>query len=282
MLLVRSLPAALLLAASMLAQDADRIDKLLDQGFSDVAAGHFDPQIGREALRLSTDAQDRRRMARSLLLIATDNYYRTQLSEALERVHEAGPLSIAAGDIALQVQIKLLDGNVLRRTGRANEALTSLQECVALNRQLPQAQQLQFEGRIQRAIGTLYREMNDVVNADLAYRAAVKAAHESGDASAEAGSLLGLGATLKDRNRFQEAIPLHQQALAVTERAGLARQRGEVLNSLADIYTSLGQLDSASVTFQTALDLARATDYQTLEVQITERMGAVEMTRGHY
>lgn len=282
MAFARFLIATFVCVVSMRAQDlsgVDRIDQLLDQGFKDVGREHFDPKTAQEALRLSTNAHDQRRMARSLLLIATDNYYRDQLTEAVEQLQQAWSLSLEAGDLALETQIKLLEGNALRLNGRFNEAMTSLQECLRLNNQSPQPQ---MESRVKRAMGTLYREMSDVDNADLMYRDAVKAARESEDWSSETGSLLGLGATLKDRNRFEEAIPWHQQALAAAERGHLERQRAEVLNSLADAYMHLGRLDTASATFKTALEVARATSYASLETQITERMGVVEMARGHY
>jgi CHAT domain-containing protein len=183
------------------------------------------------------------------------------------------------GEIALQKQIKFIKGNSLRLLGRFNEALTSLQEWLQLNGQLPQPEP---EGRIRRALGTLYREMSDVDNADLMYSEALRVARASGDAESEAGALLGLAATQKDRNRNQESIPLHLQALAVAERANLTRLRGEILNSLADGYSYIGQLDAASKYFQPALEIARSIGYRGLEAQVTERLGRVEMLRGHY
>src|SRR5262249_35930921 len=159
-----------------------------------------------KAWQLSEEAHDQRRAVRALVLVGSADYYQGRLSEALDDLKRAERDAADLHYVASEKQAKRLMGNTLRQLGRYDEALHKFQDWFGLNQR---SRPPDPEGPMVLTVTILYREMGDLDRAERTCREALRLARASGDHRFEAATMLSLGALMKDRKRYQDAIPLH-------------------------------------------------------------------------
>jgi len=273
----------LLIACSIaLAESAPgaEIDKLLDQGSAAAVKGDFPEmaRLGAEALRLSREAHDQRRVTRSMILIGFASYDQNRHLDALDELQQAFRLAAELGDIPLEKRATVGIGNTLRQLGRYDEALHHFDEWFQLNRASAQPEP---EGGVLHVVSVLYKEMGDLDKAESTCRKALALIRESGNRRFEGSALLSLSSILKARGRFKDAISMIDQALQLADALHASDLRAELLNSQGDAYLETGDLDRAARCLSEAVELAQSIKYRAVAGQATERLGRVEFERGH-
>jgi eukaryotic-like serine/threonine-protein kinase len=102
--------------------------------------------------------------------------------------------------------------------------------------------------------------------------------------AARAELLLSLGGVYKQLGRYDEAEPMHEQAVALLRTQGLPQALAEVLDQLGDVRRLKGDLEGALVPLQEALELRRQTlgtrhhDY----AESLNNLGLVLYAQGRY
>ncbi len=168
---------------------------------------------------------------------------RLLLALPLRADQDAGPLGV--------VRRRLVAHDILKSQGDAKAADALLTEA----EQLASSLSLQTELAAIRLLQGREFAVTDPDRAERKTREARQIAVGSGDKYNEAASLLTLGMFRIGRSRFDEAIPLFQDARVAAAKAGALPKMQAALFNLGICYSFLGDFDEASASFEQARKL---------------------------
>jgi CHAT domain-containing protein len=140
--------------------------------------------------------------------------------------------------------------------------------------------------RILHAIGNLYREKGDYVNAEDLYRRSILSGERLQQGSEGHDPAIGmnsLGLALLGQGRFQEAVQILEKSLSMTESLGHERDKamGSVLINLGQAYASQGRLVLASQKTKRGLEIGRSHGDLELVAVGTSNLAAIEDLLGN-
>jgi CHAT domain-containing protein/Tfp pilus assembly protein PilF len=156
-------------------------------------------------------------------------------------------LSQQAGSIAIQGQLKLIQGD-------AQGALTLLNQALAL---FQKAGDLKGQSQTLAAIGQAYSGAGEYTQALDAQQRALALAKQTNDPSLQLTPLQEMAQIYDSLGQFDNALNADQQALASARAQGDQASEITILDSTAGVYSSRGQYDSALSSYQQALALAQ-------------------------
>jgi tetratricopeptide (TPR) repeat protein len=200
------------------------------------------------------------------------------------------------GDVRTQANVLLTLGNAYQRANNTTDATHALQEAIALFNATPDPALTADHVKALNALGNIYQEADQAEQAITQFEAALALAAED-DLIGRAGTLRSIGNLRQKQNQLAETVERWQEALALYEKAGAASQaarmacdiggvrrqlsginaaladferattllsnvkdantRGYILSNVANLYTDLGDVDTAQSFYQESIHLAR-------------------------
>jgi CHAT domain-containing protein len=154
----------------------------------------------------------------------------------------------------LAARWKAVRASALLRVAQIQEAQKLVDEAEAL---AANAGQLELIPRIKSTRAQLLRSLNRNEEAERELRSSLEHAIEQDDLYYQAAALNNLGLSRIDSARFDDAIPLLQQALAAAEKAGAVRIASAATTNLGLCANNLGDFDAALVHYQKAIEIQR-------------------------
>jgi tetratricopeptide (TPR) repeat protein len=94
-------------------------------------------------------------------------------------------------------------------------------------------------------------------------------------------ALLSLGGALLLRNRFDDAVPLLEESVAVARAAEAKVFLSNALVNLGWAYAGLGDLDTAALALRESLEQATASDNRESTARVLEALAAVTLAAGN-
>ena len=218
-----------------------------------------------------------------------------RFEEAIARYEQALTIFQAAGDRDHESKILNNLGIAFRELRRFDEAIPMLEQALALRREVGDRP---AEGQILNSLGSAYRELRRFEEAIACYQRALAifqgvgdrdhesrqpppgvgsvngaapqlgdvlssferkmAAEWTGDRDEEGRILISLGNLLRELQRFDEAIPFWEQAVAIKREVGNGQGEAQTLANLGHAYRELRRSAEAIGRFQQALAVFRA------------------------
>ena len=173
-------------------------------------------------------------------------------SEAGAFAERAAALIDPAADTKLRADLSLTRGRIARRAGRVEEALSFFHDAhglfVEADEARGQAIALQSIGSIYNDAGAYERVLDYYARAEEAF---------ADDARLALVSLNNRGNALKMLGRYDEALGMFAQALAIAEARDSDFLRVRILTNIAAVHVAAGALDGADTVIADALALAR-------------------------
>lgn len=236
----------------------------------DVGSGALLAQVGREAdaaprlergfFAAKALGMDALAFEAALTLVLVDG--RDDFEAGLAWVRHAETMLAASGDELRRARLRAHHGLLLEASGRGPEAITELEQAVALIESTPNAPtSLLTQGLVNLAsvLGNhdLHREAEIHLRRALALRRA-----ELGPRHPLLVSIaIGLGNALAAQDRTEEALALCEEGLRILDGAGGRRQPSAVglLANKGSALRELGRFDEALAAFEEARELSLAT-----------------------
>ena len=132
------------------------------------------------------------------------------------------------------------------------------------------------------ALGAIYYNRDDLINAQVPFHVALDAFHSTGERRDEGYVALALGRVHQDRGEYDQALTYYQQALTILRQVGDRNGEGATLYNIASIYQDRGEYDQALTYFQQALTILRQVGDRAREGVTLYNMGHVYHARGEY
>lgn len=161
--------------------------------------------------------------------------------------------------------------------GRIDEALQYGQTALALSRTI---QDRTLEGVSLTAVGALYDRVGDFELADQAFAEGIALAERADDTRAVFKRYLNAAFAHLQVGRYEDAVPLAQQSLAIVQRLGDATFQGESRHLLGIAYASKGDYDEAVTHIEAGMVAARAARDAEREGRLFIELARVNAARG--
>lgn len=211
-------------------------------------------QLGLEASRRAGDRVSEARVLNALARLGKPQHGTARSVEYLRLALECLP---ADSDPALRIQLLSGLGNCLSTIDPLGEAMTCLQESLALARELADARVLT---RSLSMIAMHHAGLLDFGPALGYYDEALAILNRLGDRSTQPDLLSGRAGACIDLGRLDEAVESAQAAIALADELGTAYSLPYALGHLGRAYRLLGRPDDAVRTHRQAVDSALSTN----------------------
>jgi predicted ATPase/tetratricopeptide (TPR) repeat protein len=161
-------------------------------------------------------------------------------------------------------------GEVQKDAGQAQNALSSLEEALALHRELGNRS---LEGAVLANLGSWHHTQGRMEDARGQLRAAAAIHREVGDQLRESVDLATLGNIDRSQGRMVEARAYYERALILRRAVGDRRGAGILLGNLAGIDYKDGHVERARAGFEEALSIHRKMGNRRFEASIHANLG---------
>jgi len=176
-----------------------------------------------------------------------------------------------------QADILLLRSEICRSKGELNEALELAKECLSIQQNLNKKLDLSM---IFYHLGMLYLyESDSILGLDYATKS-LTIQEELNNQSGIARSLCLVGTSYFVKGDFEQALKLGRQSLKITKISFLAKL--EVLDLLAMVYLTRGQLDRAIKYRNRESKIAQKENYYEQHIMSTYGIGTTYRTKGEF
>ena len=238
-------------------------------------------QLAHELLPQLNAVQEPLLTAEALRLIGTNYYGRGDWTAAEQPLEQALAIYRQAPEDArraFSLGRTLEDlANVLRTTGRLDEAATLQAEALTLWRQIGNP------GPLARCLNNLGYDRyvaGDYEGALTLYAEALVKAEEAGDQHNRVYVLDGIAAAHRDRGDGEQAISLYQQALNLASELGDQAIMSWLLNGLGHVYRLTDDLERALALFEQARSLAEREGIRAHANHATASLGITRVEQG--
>lgn len=182
-----------------------------------------------------------------------------------------------SGQTLMIVQALLIQGGMLVKLGKPQEAIPLFQESKDL------AKQAGFQWGVGRALanlGNIYQGMGDLAAAERAHTEALDIAQRLGSGLAIGSQLYALGEIHHARGELSEASKLLDQANDWYVRIGDRFWQTSALNAAGDVLCAQGDLAGARQRFERSLALSQALGNRGQEATTLDKLGNVLEAQG--
>lgn len=244
---------------------------------------------GRNAVPAATHLKALAQQAFAHLVLGNTDAAREYAARALVQAK-------TAGDMRTQVNVLLTLGNAHQRANHTTDAINALQEAIAIFSATPDPALTADHVKARTALGNIYQEADQPEQAIEQFQAALSLAADD-DLIGRAGTLRSIGNLRQKQDNLPDTVERWQEALVLYEKAGAASQaarlacdiggvrrqlsginaamadferattllsnvkdantRGYILSNVANLYTDLGDVDTAQSFYQESIHLAR-------------------------
>jgi tetratricopeptide (TPR) repeat protein len=170
-------------------------------------------------------------------------------------------------------------GLALREVRRFEEAITALQEAVAICRETGDRH---GEGMALDNLGIALEEVRRYGEAITAHQEAAAIFRQTGDRPGEGSALTNLGGALRQVGRYKEAITPCQDAVAIFRETGDCDGEGRALGNLGAALQAVGQFEEAITPCQDAVAIFRETGDRHREGTALNNLGGALRKVGRY
>ncbi|MEV6272133.1 helix-turn-helix domain-containing protein [Kribbella sp. NPDC051936] len=168
---------------------------------------------------------------------------------------------------------------LLGTEGRIEEALEYGEAALALSRTI---QDQTLEGVSLTAVGGLYDRLGDFERADRAFADAISLAQAANDTRAVFKRYLNAAFTHLQVERYQDAVPLALNSLAIVQRTGDSTFQGESRHLLAIAYAAIGDYAEGARQIEAGLLVARASQDAEREGRLYLELARINAARGDH
>jgi tetratricopeptide (TPR) repeat protein len=251
-------------------------------------------RVGRQALALASQADDRKGEARALLTIGCGHLARNESGEALETLTQSRDLYRGLQDLPGQINCIVNIGWVYENMGDFDQAMTQYRQALELARghdlEKSEAQALQFIGivdsycarfdsaldsflkaltiqqrlgdnvqvaNLQSSIGTVYCELGEYERGLERFQAAFDFYEHEGLQANMAIALGNIGIAYENTDRPEQALAAYQKALGISEEIGDRMSVGRALGNMGGTYVDLERFEEALHSYELALEIWR-------------------------
>ncbi len=199
-------------------------------------------QLNQESFSLREQADDKRGMSVSLNNIGMVYEKLSDFPNAISAHTESLKLKKEIADLYGISQSLNNLGNVYEKIGDYTRALEHYQESLAIQTSIDDKQGIAYS---LNNIGHIHEVLSQFQDALRFYNDALTTFQSIGDKYGIANSLIGLGKVSIHLNAFSDAQQYLQDALALCEEVGLKEERYTVFETLALLYSEIGDFQNA-------------------------------------
>ncbi len=195
-----------------------------------------------QALELHEAAGDKKMIAESNYILATNFFYQDQFDQALIYYTKAY-------DLCVELKQERIIYSCLSALGSVHDMLDHDTQSLHYNTEsLVLAEKLNYKTGIAYAYGNMatnYAKKEDWTKAEDLYLKSIEIKKELGDQLGTSGSSIGLANIYLDQNKTKEAIPLLQNALQLALKLKTRPRKLEVYELMARAYSMTEEMDKA-------------------------------------
>jgi tetratricopeptide (TPR) repeat protein len=251
-------------------------------------------RVGREALALARQANDRNGEARALLTIGSGHLARNESDEALETLSQSRDIYKELENLPGQLDCIVNIGWVYENMGDLDQATAHYQEVLELSRrhgyEKNEAQALQFIGivdsyaarfdsalesflkalaiqerldnkmqvaNLQSSIGAVYCELGDHERGLKSFQSSLELYEQEGVQANMAIALGNIGIAYENTDRPEQALTAYQRALEISEEIGDRMSVGRALGNMGGTLVDLERYKEALQSYERALEIWR-------------------------
>lgn len=212
-----------------------------------------------QAVTLLEQTDDVIALSNACTNVALEYWRWTQYAEALRYHRRALKLRQETDNLNMQAKSLNNIGVIYYRLGKLDLALDYYLQALAIHDSLGNAQNLVH---ITNNIGLIYRETEQYEKANENFRNALRIARKENHLSGIVYSLQSLGGTYELLGYPDSALALYQEGLALIEDNSLNQYtKVQLTNAAGRMYEEIGQLDSARIYFEKALQISNEMPY---------------------
>lgn len=244
----------------------------LDQGKYSKAKPFY-----REALTLQQQTGNKTYEAGILQNLAIIALHQNQIDDAIEQYHQALEIMRDLGNKSEEAWILSELGTAHLREGHFTQGLGCFLAGLEIYKQLDDHKEIaDLFGRL----GSLYQEREDYSTALDYYQRSLAIRDSIEDTKGLASSLGDIGRIHVIHARYDTALTFLYQALRQFEQIGLRSKQAIPLYNIGFSYQQVGKIDSASIYFQSALDIAREGRSEFVVTQSLIGLGEIALEKG--
>jgi DNA-binding SARP family transcriptional activator/predicted ATPase len=210
-------------------------------------------KLHQEALELSREVGEPRRLGSALEFLAYDHLILGQWETGSRLMHEAADAFRAAGDLWAKANAELNLGAMLAWTGCYADARQVLESALPLLRQAGDRYNIMYGTA---ALGTCELEMGEYAQAVCILQTALESARRDGFGREEAFTLAMLGCVALAQGEVSQALTAMQEGVSLYRIMQFSGELGMALGGLALAQRGVGQAEPARAALQEALRIA--------------------------
>jgi eukaryotic-like serine/threonine-protein kinase len=226
--------------------------------------------------QVDADAQD----ARAWLLLGRIAIQQGNANRAVDDyLLRALVLWTRAGDAAAEAETRNALGVGYERLGQPDAAAEQYTRAADARQRLGD---LRGEATSLRNLAIVQAIRGERSQAEATLERARLALESLGDRASMADLHNDRGVIAEERGDFRAALAAYREALALRQQLNTPTLLAQSLNNVAFAYFQLGETDNAAVYWQQALALYQQIDDREGALQVSQSMGLLELSRGHY
>ncbi|MBP0015871.1 MAG: CHAT domain-containing protein [Roseofilum sp. SBFL] len=239
-------------------------DALENQGKRDYSQGRFfsAQQFYQRVVKLRQRIGDRRKLAKTLINLASVEINLEDYDTALELLNQARSISQSRGDSATEIQALTGLSLLYEKQNLLNRALATAQQALALNQRLDRKEE---QGHLYNHLGHLHTTLHQEAKASQAYHRAISIFRKLGDKVGVANSLNGLGFVYLEENQFEPALSHFYQALLLWKALEKTENYATTLHNMGRLFESQKQAELAILFYKQSMN-----EMQLIHSQITD------------
>lgn len=253
---------------------------LLNQGVAYQKLGEHDKAMsfGLRAIEQARVAEDTETEAQALLIVGNAQKALGHVEEAIQSFNKALELyQTRTYSQTEHINTLLALGNLYQDQGQTDRALSIFDQALSTagaGDKLGRAQTL-------RRIGSILQIQNQPQVALEKWIEALALFEQSGETAHAARLLCDIGALRRAVSGFSAALPDYERATVLLNGVKDANTRGLVLSNVANLYTDLGEVETAQSFYQESIQLARQLGNRRAEGLRIGNLGWFQVITGH-